>query len=138
VKIFQELVEKTLKEIEMASSDKRKKRGLIIGLLVKLKQVCNHPYQYLKIDITSMDKNEEMKEIVSQSKKLERLLEMTDEVTSNGKKVLIFTQFTQMGVAKLKKKDLGWKPTFLPESRIFIGTMSEPAYRSLDPHILRF
>ncbi|MCJ7649491.1 MAG: NADH:flavin oxidoreductase, partial [Candidatus Lokiarchaeota archaeon] len=31
-------------------------------------------------------------------------------------------------VAKLKKKDLGWKPTFLPESRMFIGTMNEPAY----------
>ena len=31
-------------------------------------------------------------------------------------------------VAKLKKKDLGWKSTFLPESRIFIGTMNEPAY----------
>jgi 2,4-dienoyl-CoA reductase-like NADH-dependent reductase (Old Yellow Enzyme family) len=31
-------------------------------------------------------------------------------------------------VAKMKKKDLGWKPTFLPESRIFIGTMNEPAY----------
>ena len=31
-------------------------------------------------------------------------------------------------VAKMKKKDLGWKPTFLPESRIFVGTMNEPAY----------
>jgi 2,4-dienoyl-CoA reductase-like NADH-dependent reductase (Old Yellow Enzyme family) len=31
-------------------------------------------------------------------------------------------------VAKMKKKDLGWKPTFLPESRLFIGTMNEPAY----------
>jgi 2,4-dienoyl-CoA reductase-like NADH-dependent reductase (Old Yellow Enzyme family) len=31
-------------------------------------------------------------------------------------------------VAKMKKKDLGWKPTFLPESRIFIGTVNEPAY----------
>ncbi|MCJ7649950.1 MAG: NADH:flavin oxidoreductase [Candidatus Lokiarchaeota archaeon] len=31
-------------------------------------------------------------------------------------------------VAKLKKKDLGWKPTFLPESRMFIGTLNEPAY----------
>jgi 2,4-dienoyl-CoA reductase-like NADH-dependent reductase (Old Yellow Enzyme family) len=31
-------------------------------------------------------------------------------------------------VAKLKKKDLGWKPTFLPESRIFVGTTNEPAY----------
>ena len=31
-------------------------------------------------------------------------------------------------VAKMKKKDLGWKPTFLPESRIFVGSMNEPAY----------
>jgi 2,4-dienoyl-CoA reductase-like NADH-dependent reductase (Old Yellow Enzyme family) len=31
-------------------------------------------------------------------------------------------------VAKLRKKDLGWKPTFLPESRLFVGTTNEPAY----------
>jgi len=31
-------------------------------------------------------------------------------------------------VAKLKKKDLGWKPTFLPESRLFVGKINEPAY----------
>ena len=31
-------------------------------------------------------------------------------------------------VATLKKKDLGWKPTFLPESRVLIGTVNEPAY----------
>ncbi len=27
-----------------------------------------------------------------------------------------------------KKKDLGWKPTFIPESRMLIGTVNEPAY----------
>ena len=27
-----------------------------------------------------------------------------------------------------KKKDLGWKPAFIPESRILIGTVNEPAY----------
>jgi 2,4-dienoyl-CoA reductase-like NADH-dependent reductase (Old Yellow Enzyme family) len=31
-------------------------------------------------------------------------------------------------VATLKKKDLGWKSTFLPESRILVGTVNEPAY----------
>ncbi|MFX0073798.1 MAG: NADH:flavin oxidoreductase [Candidatus Hermodarchaeota archaeon] len=31
-------------------------------------------------------------------------------------------------VAMLKKKDLGWKPTFLPESRLFVGKVNEPAY----------
>ena len=27
-----------------------------------------------------------------------------------------------------KKKDLGWKPTFVPESRVLIGTVNDPAY----------
>jgi len=68
-----------------------------LGLLVKLKQVCNHPYQYLKISIPSIDDDEKLMEIISQSHKLERLIEMTDEVISNGEKILIFTQFTKMG-----------------------------------------
>ncbi|MHA1492306.1 MAG: DEAD/DEAH box helicase, partial [Promethearchaeota archaeon] len=95
--LYKKLVEDTLKEIENMESDKRKKKGLILALLVKLKQICNHPSQYLKIDVSSIDLDLKMEEIVSQSQKLERLLEMTDEVISNGEKVLIFTQFTQMG-----------------------------------------
>ncbi|MHA2181574.1 MAG: DEAD/DEAH box helicase, partial [Promethearchaeota archaeon] len=102
VKLYQELVDKTLEEIENESSDKRKKQGLILGLLIKLKQICNHPYQYLKVNISSVNDSVKMKEIISQSQKLERLLEMTDEVISNGEKVLIFTQFTQMGKILLK------------------------------------
>jgi SNF2 family DNA or RNA helicase len=93
-KLYQELVNKTLKEIEDSSSDKRKKRGLVLGLLVKLKQICNHPYQFLK---TSMENDNKIEEFISESQKVERLLEMTDEVIANGEKVLIFTQFTQMG-----------------------------------------
>jgi len=97
VKLYKKLVEDTLKEIETLQTDKRKKKGLVLALLVKLKQICNHPSHYLKIDITSIDLDAKMEEIVSQLQKLERLLEMTDEVISNGEKVLIFTQFTQMG-----------------------------------------
>ncbi len=97
VKLYQELVENTLEEIENLSTDKRKKKGLILALLVKLKQICNHPSQYLKKDISSIDMDTKIEELVSQSQKLERLLEMIDEVISNGEKILIFTQFTQMG-----------------------------------------
>ncbi len=43
------------------------------------------------------------------SNKLERLLEMTDEVISNGEKVLIFTQFTQMGTIIKKILYLQWQ-----------------------------
>ncbi len=97
IKLYQELVENTLRDIDQPSVDKKRKRGLILGLLVKLKQICNHPYQYLKIKLSQIKKEEELKEIISLSPKMERLLEMTEEVISNGEKVLIFTQFTQMG-----------------------------------------
>ena len=97
VKLYKELVENTLKDINDISSDKRKKRGLILGLLVKLKQICNHPSQYLKQDINLLELDNNLQEFISQSQKLERLIEMTDEVLSNGEKILIFTQFTQMG-----------------------------------------
>jgi len=97
VKLYKELVENTLKEIDDISSDNRKKRGLILGLLVKLKQICNHPAQYLKYNIESTEWDENLQEFISQSQKLERLIEMTDEILSNGEKILIFTQFTQMG-----------------------------------------
>ena len=97
VKLYKELVENTLKEINNLSSDKRKKRGIILGLLVKLKQICNHPSQYLKLDMETLELENNLQKFISQSQKLERLIEMTDEVLSNGEKVLIFTQFTQMG-----------------------------------------
>ena len=97
VKLYKELVETTLEKIDTISTDKRKKTGVILGLLVKLKQICNHPNQYLKITTASIDEDAKMKEIISQSQKLERLIEMTDEVISNGEKILIFTQFTKMG-----------------------------------------
>ena len=97
VKLYKEHVENTLKEIESLSTDKRKKAGVVLGLLVKLKQICNHPNQYHKISTKSIDNDDKLMEIISQSHKLERLLEMTDEVISNGEKILIFTQFTKMG-----------------------------------------
>ncbi len=31
-------------------------------------------------------------------------------------------------VCKRSKKELGWKPTFIPESRMFVGTKNDPAY----------
>ena len=43
-----------------------------------------------------------MEDFISQSQKLERLLEIVDEVITNGEKVLIFTQFKQMGDILLK------------------------------------
>jgi len=96
-KLYEGLVEKSLEEIKTMSSDQRKKKGLVLKLLTQLKQLCNHPNQYLRINASEYDLKENMKKFLSESPKLDRLIEMTDEVISNLEKVLIFTQFRKMG-----------------------------------------
>ena len=63
------------------------RKGLVLGALSKLKQVCNHPAQFLG----------DRSAIPKRSGKLTRLTELLEEVRSTGEKALIFTQFTEMG-----------------------------------------
>lgn len=92
-KLYEKVVEKSLAEIESAEGIQR--RGMILALLVKLKQVCNHPSQFLK--------ETTLKE-PGQSGKLIRLDEMLEEAISEGDRALIFTQFAEWG--KLLKPHL--------------------------------
>ena len=67
------------------------KKGRILKMLNKLKQLCNHPALYLKEpfdDATSM---------VKRSVKLKRIIEITKEIVENGEQCLIFTQYIGMG-----------------------------------------
>jgi len=68
--------------------DGMKRRGLILSTLMKLKQICNHPRQFLQ------DGSEFTPE---RSHKLERLSEMVEEVLSEQQSLLVFTQFTEIG-----------------------------------------
>lgn len=78
-----------LQDIEYALEDAEgmERRGIILGTLSKLKQVCNHPAHLLKDNSA----------IPQRSGKLERLTEMLEEVIKSGDKALIFTQFVEMG-----------------------------------------
>lgn len=58
----------------------------ILAGLTKLRQVCNHPVLLLK------DKNHEK----YKSAKLDLFHEITEEIISSGRKVLVFSQFTGM------------------------------------------
>ncbi|MCX7593230.1 MAG: DEAD/DEAH box helicase [Fischerella sp.] len=84
--LYQQVVEQSLAEIETAEGMQR--RGMILALLVKLKQICNHPAQYLK-KATLLEPR--------LSGKLMRLQEMLEEVLSEGDRALIFTQFAEWG-----------------------------------------
>ncbi|EDX87895.1 SNF2 family N-terminal domain protein [Synechococcus sp. PCC 7335] len=85
-RLYQKLVDSTLGEIDEATGLQR--RGMILGLLVKLKQICNHPAQFLQQD--SLGKSR-------RSGKLQRLDEMLEEVVAEGDRALIFTQFAEWG-----------------------------------------
>ncbi|MBE9235243.1 DEAD/DEAH box helicase [Anabaena aphanizomenioides LEGE 00250] len=83
--LYQQLVDESLMAIESAAGLQR--RGMILGLLVKLKQICNHPAQFLK----------ESNLAKHHSAKLQRLEEMLEEVVAEENRALIFTQFAEWG-----------------------------------------
>ncbi|MEU9918109.1 DEAD/DEAH box helicase [Streptomyces sp. NPDC051001] len=83
--LYEAVVRETLAEI--SGADNMARRGLIVKLLTGLKQICNHPAQYLK---------EDRPRIVGRSGKLELLDELLDTILSEGASVLVFTQYVQM------------------------------------------
>jgi SNF2 family DNA or RNA helicase len=66
------------------------RRGLMLATLMKLKQICNHPRQFLQDDSDFTP---------ARSHKLERLAAMTQEAIDEGESLLVFTQFTEIGEA---------------------------------------
>lgn len=85
--LYQAAVDSALEKIEGTSGVAR--RGNILALLTALKQICNHPSNYLK------DWDE--RALRGRSGKLARLMEMMEEVLAEGERALIFTQYTEMG-----------------------------------------
>ncbi len=86
------LYEAVIKDVEgkLEATEGIKRKGVILGALTKLKQICNHPAQFL---------HDGSEFSVARSHKLERLLEMTEEVMQEGESLLIFTQFREIGEA---------------------------------------
>jgi SNF2 family DNA or RNA helicase len=84
--LYQKLVDDSLAQIDAAAGVQR--RGMILALLTKLKQVCNHPAQFL---------GEKALRSAQRSGKLLRLQDMLEEVVSEGDRALIFTQFAEWG-----------------------------------------
>ncbi len=86
--LYEAVVKDVEKQLEAAEGIQRK--GLILATLTKLKQVCNHPMQFLQdnSDFTA-----------ARSHKLTRLSEMIEEAMAERDSLLVFTQFTEIGAA---------------------------------------
>ncbi|MBM7438323.1 DEAD/DEAH box helicase [Streptomyces sp. HB132] len=83
--LYEAAVRETMAFIEQSEGIAR--RGLIMKLLGSLKQICNHPAQYLK---------EEPTRLTGRSGKLALLDELLDTILSEDGSVLIFTQYVSM------------------------------------------
>ncbi len=83
--LYEAVVRDSLKRIEEAEGIVR--RGIVLATLMKLKQVCNHPAQFLG----------DGSALAGRSGKLARLTEMLEEVRGVKDRALIFTQFAEMG-----------------------------------------
>ncbi|MFD7324354.1 DEAD/DEAH box helicase [Streptomyces sp. NPDC059875] len=83
--LYEAVVRETLAAI--AEADGMERRGLVVKLLTGLKQICNHPAQYLKEDRPRVD---------GRSGKLELLDELLDTILAEDASVLVFTQYVQM------------------------------------------
>jgi SNF2 family DNA or RNA helicase len=83
------LYEVVVKDVEekLQTADGIQRKGLILSTLLKLKQICNHPAQFLQ------DNSEFSAE---RSHKLSRLTEMVEEAVLEGESLLIFSQFTDI------------------------------------------
>lgn len=86
--LYEAVVKDVAEQVESAEGIQRK--GLILSTLLKLKQICNHPAQFLQ-------DNSEFSPM--RSHKLSRLAEMVEEAISEGESLLIFTQFKEIGDA---------------------------------------
>ncbi|MFD8194641.1 DEAD/DEAH box helicase [Streptomyces wuyuanensis] len=119
--LYEAVVRETLAAISSAGGMER--RGLVVKLMTALKQICNHPAQYLK---------EEEPRIAGRSGKLELLDELLDTILSEGASVLVFTQYVRM--ARLLERHLAARGvrtqllhggTPVPEREAMVGSFQD-------------
>ncbi|MGW7362821.1 DEAD/DEAH box helicase [Streptomyces sp. NPDC054841] len=83
--LYEAVVRETMAQIESVEGMAR--RGLVMKLLTSLKQICNHPAQYLKEDAARL---------TARSGKLALLDELLDTILAEDGSVLVFTQYVSM------------------------------------------
>jgi SNF2 family DNA or RNA helicase len=81
--LYQAVVNKLAKDME----NEELKSSTMLSTLTRLKQICNHPVQYLQDNSEFTEKR---------SLKLQRLISIVDEAIENEESVLIFSQYKEI------------------------------------------
>ncbi|MBI5219886.1 MAG: DEAD/DEAH box helicase family protein [Bacteroidia bacterium] len=101
--LYTSVVNECMEQIE--SSDGIARKGMVLKMMTSLKQIGNHPAQYLKNNKCNP----------ADSGKLELLFDLLEPILDNGEKVLLFTQYKEMGdiLQKALTDKFGITPLFL-------------------------
>jgi superfamily II DNA or RNA helicase len=81
--LYQQAVDDLARQLEAADGIQR--RGIVLALLMRLKQVCNHPSQWLGDNAWAE----------ADSGKFARLRDLAEEIAARQEKALVFTQFKE-------------------------------------------
>ena len=105
--LYEAVVRESLQAIEGArdsgldgatgGADDIERKGMVLAMLMKLKQICNHPAQFLHQIDRASENGGAGEDPLARSGKLERLVELVDELLDAGDHALIFSQFAEMG-----------------------------------------
>lgn len=101
--LYESTVKNAMKSIE--SSDGIERKGLVLKMMIALKQIGNHPFQYLKSGSNAPEL----------SGKISVLFELLHAIIENNEKTLVFTQYKEMGdlLQTLIRDELKTEPLFL-------------------------
>lgn len=101
--LYESTVKSAMKVIE--ESDGIARKGLVLKMMIALKQIGNHPFQYLKSGLSQPEL----------SGKIAILFELLHTIIENNEKALIFTQYKEMGdlLQTLIREELKSEPLFL-------------------------
>ncbi len=101
--LYQTTLDQIMQQIE--GTDDIERRGLVLKLITALKQICNHPSHFMNRKTINGEA----------SGKTALLLELLRTMSDNEEKVLIFTQYTEMGrlLKTLIAREFASEPLFL-------------------------
>ncbi|MDR3189521.1 MAG: DEAD/DEAH box helicase [Prevotellaceae bacterium] len=107
--LYEKTLHEAMKSIEEVEQTDRKslfvRKGLVLQMILALKQICNHPTNFLKNNVQD----------AHLSGKTDLLFDKLDSIMDANEKALIFTQFTEMGnlLQHFIAERFGKKPLFL-------------------------
>ena len=124
--LYKSVVDDVMGRVQASTGIER--RGQILSLLTQLKQICNHPVQWEKKDAESIAADDTF---LRRSGKIQRLTELLEEIISEGDRVLLFTQYAEMG-----KLLASWLPRQMGVGVQFLYGQTPPEMR--DQMVKRF